>query len=58
MSGCCSAEFCVTSHRFRVNGRDHWVNFTAAGTKWGCTYQVGMQDISVWKHVLCSKATA
>ncbi|CAL5224693.1 g7419 [Coccomyxa viridis] len=34
------AEFCVTNHRFRVNGRDHWVNFTAAGTKWGCTYQV------------------
>ena len=36
----CSAEFCVTNHRFRVNGQDHWINFTGAGTKWGCTYLV------------------
>lgn len=40
----CSAEFCVTNHRFRVNGVDHWVNFTEAGTQWGCTYQVRTQS--------------
>ena len=34
------AEFCVTSHCFRVNGVEHWVNFTQAGTPWGCTKTV------------------
>ena len=58
MSGCRSAEFCVTSHRFRVNGEDRWVNFTAAGTKWGCTYQVGMLEDDAWQPILCSEAAA
>jgi hypothetical protein len=30
----------VTNHRFRLNGVDHWVNFTEAGTQWGCTTKV------------------
>lgn len=34
------AEFCVTNHRFSINGREHWVNFTQAGTAWGCTTKV------------------
>ena len=34
------AEFCVTSHCFKVNGAKHWVNFTQAGTPWGCTKTV------------------
>ncbi|BDA49567.1 hypothetical protein COCOBI_14-1860 [Coccomyxa sp. Obi] len=35
------AEFCVTNHRFSINGKEHWVNFTQAGTAWGCTTKVG-----------------
>ena len=30
----------MTSHCFRVNGAEHWVNFTRAGTPWGCTKTV------------------
>ncbi|KAK9835916.1 hypothetical protein WJX74_010910 [Apatococcus lobatus] len=34
------AEFCPTSHHFSVNGHEHLVNFTNAGTTWGCADQV------------------
>ena len=30
----------MTNHCFRVNGVEHWVNFTRAGTLWGCTKKV------------------
>jgi hypothetical protein len=38
-NGC--AEFCPTSHHISVNGREHVLNFTTAGSEWGCTEQVG-----------------
>lgn len=34
------AEFCPTSHHFLVNGKEVLVNFTEAGTQWGCTKHV------------------
>ena len=34
------AEFCPTAHMFAVNGAEHTLNFTVAGTGFGCTAQV------------------
>ncbi|KAK9805085.1 hypothetical protein WJX73_003188 [Symbiochloris irregularis] len=34
------AEFCPTSHHFSVNGREHLINFTNAGTAHGCADRV------------------
>ncbi|KAL3136582.1 hypothetical protein ABBQ38_005828 [Trebouxia sp. C0009 RCD-2024] len=34
------AEFCITSHHFLVNGKEHLLNFTEAGKPWGCADQV------------------
>ena len=35
------AEFCVTAHRFWVNGKPHTLTFSKAGTRWDCSEQVG-----------------
>ena len=34
------AEFCPTSHHFTINGQEVALNFTEAGTQWGCTKHV------------------
>ena len=34
------AEFCPTSHHFTINGEKVALNFTEAGTQWGCTKHV------------------
>ena len=34
------AEFCPTAHMFAVNGAEHTLNFSVAGTDFGCTAQV------------------
>eukprot|EP00884_Botryococcus_braunii_P002885 jgi/Botrbrau1/12598/Bobra.0169s0126.1 len=34
------AEFCPTSHHFVINGKEHFVNYTEAGTNWGCADKV------------------
>ncbi|KAK9816886.1 hypothetical protein WJX72_006713 [[Myrmecia] bisecta] len=34
------AEFCSTSHHFIINGVEHFVNYTEAGTLLGCTEKV------------------
>jgi len=34
------AEFCPTSHHFSINGEEVVLNFTEAGTQWGCTKHV------------------
>ena len=34
------AEFCITSHHFTVNGKEHVLNFTEAGKPWGCADKV------------------
>ena len=38
------AEFCPTAHTFAVNGAEHTLNFTVAGTGFGCTAQVRAQS--------------
>ncbi len=39
------AEFCPTSHHFLVNGQEHLVNFTNAGTTWGCADEVRIRVV-------------
>jgi hypothetical protein len=34
-------EFCVTSHVFTVNHRQHTRTYSAAGTMWGCAVRAG-----------------
>jgi hypothetical protein len=46
------AEFCPTSHHFTVNGHEVAVNFTEAGTQWGCTKHVSMIS-ELFTPVLC-----
>lgn len=39
------AEFCPTSHHFVVNGDDRSVDFSSAGTAWGCTQAVAAGSV-------------
>lgn len=48
------AEFCVTSHHFLVNGKEHMLNFTEAGKPWGCADKVCMGSALCYHRQACN----
>lgn len=46
------AEFCPTSHHFIINGKEHYVNYTEAGTNWGCADKVSPSSYPPWCPLL------
>ena len=39
------AEFCSSGHHFTVNGREHVLTFSTAGTHWGCADRVAAGSV-------------